>query len=83
MEDKNKVLFEDVINIPLYNEKQIKYEFISCIYKTSENNISKYNALIKKDKDDFEIYPDDNIKTNNNFNLNIECPSLAIYKKIS
>ena len=83
LEDKNKVLFEDIINIPLYNEKQIKYEFISCIYKTSENNISKYNALIKKDKDDFEIYSDDNIKTNNNFNLNIECPSLAIYKKIS
>lgn len=83
LEDKNKVLFDDIIYVPTFDGMKIKYEFISCIYKIIDNNISKYNAVIKNnEKNIIETYSEDNITVDPNVNLDIHCPSLAIYKKI-
>jgi hypothetical protein len=86
LEDKNKIYFDEVINIPLFNKEIIKYEFVSCICKNKSNNISKYISILKnKEKNIFEIFEDDNdniiFKIHMDFNL--ACPSIAIYKKIS
>lgn len=86
LEDKNKIFFDEVVNIPLFNKKEIKYEFVSCIYKNKNNNISKYNSVIKnKNKNIFEICDDDNenIISDIDMDLNVICTSIAIYKKIS
>ena len=86
LEDKNKIFFDELVNIPLFNKKEIKYEFVSCIYKNKSNNISKYNSVIKnKGKNIFEICDDDNenIISNIDMDLNVICPSIAVYKKIS
>ena len=70
LEDKNKVLFDDIIYVPTFDGMKIKYEFISCIYKIIDNNISKYNAVIKNnEKNIIETYSDDNITVRlNNIN---------------
>ena len=86
LEDKNKIFFDELVNIPLFNKKEIKYEFVSCIFKNKSNNISKYNSVIKnKGKNIFEICDDDNenIISNIDMDLNVICTSIAIYKKIS
>ena len=86
LEDKNKIFFDEVVNIPLFNKKEIKYEFVSCIFKNKSNNISKYNSVIKnKGKNIFEICDDDNenIISDIDMDLNVICTSIAIYKKIS
>ena len=86
LEDKNKIFFDELVNIPLFNKKEIKYEFVSCIYKNKNNNISKYNSVIKnKNKNIFEICDDDNenIISDIDMDLNVICTSIAIYKKIS
>ena len=86
LEDKNKIFFDEVVYIPLFNKKEIKYEFVSCIYKHKSNNISKYNSVIKnKDKNIFEICDNDNdsIISDIDMDLNVICPSIAVYKKIS
>ena len=86
LEDKNKIFFDELVNIPLFNKKEIKYEFVSCIYKNKNNNISRYNSVIKnKNKNIFEICDDDNenIISDIDMDLNVICTSIAIYKKIS
>ena len=84
LEDFGNVLFEDSINIMTFDEKEVYYEFVSCICKTKDdNNVSKYIAIvINKDTHVFETYSDDNIKIDEDLNLNLNCPSLAFYKKI-
>ena len=84
LEDIGNVLFEDSINIMTFDEKEVYYEFVSCICKTKDdNNVSKYIAIvINKDTHVFETYSDDNIKIDEDLNLNLNCPSLAFYKKI-
>ena len=84
LEDIGNVLFEDSINIMTFDEKEVYYEFVSCICKTKDdNNVSKYIAIvINKDTHVFETYSDDNIKIDEDLNLNLKCPSLAFYKKI-
>ena len=36
LEDKNKIFFDELVNIPLFNKKEIKYEFVSCIHKSQK-----------------------------------------------
>ena len=86
LEDKNKIYFDEVIKILLFNKEEIKYEFISCICKNKSNDVSKYISIIKnKDKNIFEIFDgdNDNIISDIDMDLNFICPSIAIYKKIS
>ena len=85
LEDKNKIYFDEVINIPLFNKEEIKYEFVACVCRNKINNISRYISIIKnKGKNIFEIFDDDNdnITSDIDMNLNFTCPSIAVYRKI-
>ena len=81
-EDKNSVNFNDNINIPLFNGQMHSYQYLSSIYKFKNNNTSKFVAIIKNGNN-YLFYSDDKIEPCPQNFVNLECPSMAIFKKIS
>ena len=79
--DKNKIFFNDEIAIPLYNDKFYKYQFYACIFKHVINNIESFAAVLKIGKD-YYLYSNDRVIPYS-FNMTLDCPSLAFYKRIS
>ena len=82
LEDRNKVIFSEIIDIPLFNGDKMVYEFYGAIYKKNYDTYSEFFAVTKKGNN-IILYDKDTITELNNFNLvNSPKPSLAFYKKI-
>ena len=81
-EDKSSVNFNDNINIPLFNGQMCSYQYLSGIYKFKTDNTSKFVAIIKNGNN-YLFYSDDKIEPCPQNFVNLECPSMAIFKKIS
>ena len=82
LEDKNKVSFNEIISIPLFNGKIYYYQFYSCIYKRRINDILTFSAVYKYENSYYQYYNDINEPLPAN-TIHLENPSLAIYKLIS
>ena len=82
LEDKNKINFSDKIDVPLYNNKNYSYQFFASIYKRTNNNQKSFGCVIKIGNTLY-LYSDDEIKELSEQNINLDCPSLALYKNIS
>ena len=80
-EDKNRVIFNNTITLPLYNGNKFNYQYFAGIYKRKINEVSTFVAVIKIGNSYF-FYSDDNIIQCDESYMNLECPSLIIYKKI-
>ena len=81
-EDKNFVNFNSNIMLPLFNGMMCQYEYVSAIYKLKINNITDFVAVFKYNNNLF-FYSDDKICSCPPNYINSQCPSLAIFKKIS
>ena len=81
-EDKNFVNFNSNIMLPLFNGMMCQYEYVSAIYKLKINNITDFVAVFKYNNNLF-FYSDDKIYSCPPNYINSQCPSLAIFKKIS
>ena len=81
-EDKNALNFNDNVALMLYNGKIFNYEYLAAIYKYKDNSLSDFVAVIKNGNTLF-FYNDDKIEQCPESYINLENPSLAIYKKIS
>ena len=81
LEDRSRVYFKDNILLPLYDGKNISYQFVGGIYRKKLETHSEFysvnregNGLIRYDNDTFQ---------NCNYDLiNSENPSMLIYQKI-
>ena len=80
-EDKNKIIFTENITIPLYNGQISYYQYCAGIYKYKMNDVSCFVAIIKYGNA-FYFCCDDTIKQCDPSYVNMECPSLAIYKRV-
>ena len=80
LEDKNKIVFNDQFAVPLYNGKYYNYQFHACIFKRKINGIASFDAILKDGKAHF-LYSDDRIDPYSS-NIALDCPSLALYKRI-
>jgi hypothetical protein len=81
LEDKNKIFFSDQISVPLYNGQYYNYQFYACIFKRKINDISSFAAVLNVGNAYF-LYSDDRIDPYSS-NIALDCPSLALYKRIS
>ena len=82
LEDKNKVLFNEIISIPFFNGQNNKYQFYSCIYKRRINDLLTFSAVYKYENSYYH-YSDDKVELLLAPIIHLENPSLAIYKLIS
>ena len=82
LEDKNSVNFNSNIMLPLFDGTMCSYQYESCIYKLKINNITDFVSVFRSGNNYF-FYSDDKIGPYNQAYMNLQCPSLAIYKKIS
>ena len=80
-EDKNQVLFNDIIKVPLYNGNYYKYQYFAGIYKRKTNGVSNFVAVIKSGNF-YYFYSDDTFTQCDEKYMSLECPSLIIFKKI-
>ena len=82
-EDKNTVDFTNDIKLSLFNGTICTYQYLSGIYKFKKNNnITDFVAVIKNGNNHI-FYSDDKMEPCPQSYINLECPSLAIYKKMS
>ena len=81
-EDKNRINFNDQIGFPLYNGQNCCYQYYASIYKTNINNNVSYSAIIKFGNS-YYLYSNDSVNQCSEQNINSDCPSLALYKRIS
>ena len=81
-EDKNFVNFNSNIMLPLFNGMMCQYEYVSAIYKLKINGVTDFVAVFKYNNNLF-FYSDDKICSCPPNYINSQCPSLAIFKKIS
>jgi len=82
-EDKNSVNFNDEIVLPLFNGTMCSYQYVSSIYKFKDNNNVTDFVAVFKSQDKYFYYSDDKIEQCDKEKINMQCPSLAIYRKIS
>ena len=80
-EDKNTVIFSDIISIPLYDGKQYKYQYVASIYKKKVNSITSFVSVIKTNKG-YDYCSDECVQQCSQKIVNSENPSLALYKKV-
>jgi hypothetical protein len=80
LEDKNKINFTDKISVPLYNGQYCSYQFNACIYKSKINDISSFGMILKMGDSYYRYFDDKIIQYSSNINLDF--PSLALYKRI-
>ena len=82
LEDKNLVNFDDNINIELIDGNKYTYQFVSGIYKFKNINVCDFVAVIKNGNN-ISFYHDDILEQCSEEFINLECPSMVIYKKIA
>ena len=79
-EDKNYINFQD--NVMLSSIKETyTYQYYAGIYKYKNNSGSNFVAVIKSGNG-YILYNNDKIEPCQPNMVNLECPSLAVYKKI-
>ena len=81
-EDKNKINFNDNITLSLVDGQIYTYQYLSGIYKFKDKDVTDFAAVIKNENN-YLFYHDDKAEQCPQEFINLECPSLAIYKKIS
>ena len=59
------------------------YQYVSSIYKFKDNNNITDFVAVFKSQDKYFYYSDDKIEQCDKEKINMQCPSLAIYRKIS
>ena len=82
LEDKNFINFNSNIMLSLFNGTLCQYEYVSAIYKLKINGVTDFVAVFKYNNNLF-FYSDDKICSCPPNYINSQCPSLAIFKKIS
>ena len=82
MEDKNSINFDDNLNIELLDGNKCTYQFVSGIYKFKNNDVVDFVAVFKNNNN-YSFYHDDIIEQCSQEFINLECPSMVIYKKIA
>ena len=82
LEDKNFINFNSNIMLSLFNGTLCQYEYVSAIYKLKINGVTDFVAVFKYNNNLF-FYSDDKICSCPPNYKNSQCPSLAIFKKIS
>ena len=82
LEDKNFINFNSNIMLSLFNGTLCQYEYVSAIYKLKINGVTDFVAVFKYNNNLF-FYSDDKICSCPQDYINSQCPSLAIFKKIS
>ena len=80
-EDKNIVLFSDIICIPLYNGQLQNYQYVASIYKKTVNSIVSFVSMIKTGNS-YVFCSDESVQQCFPTMANSENPSLALYKKV-
>ena len=80
-EDKNKIFFNEKISVPLFNGQIYYYQFYACIYKRKINDFSTFSAVLKIG-DVYYHYSMNKVEFWPATNMNLENPSLALYKII-
>ena len=80
LEDKNSVNFNNNIILPLFNGNMCSYQYASGIYKFRNEDVSEFVSVIKKENT-YDFFSDDKIEKCSKEFINLECPSLVIYKK--
>ena len=81
-EDKNMIYFSDIIEIPLLNGNKKSYQFVASIYKAKINSITNFVAVVKI-RNSFIAFFEDGVKQITANPLNLDCPSLALYKELN
>ena len=82
LEDKNSVTFDENIFIPLFDGTICSYQYFSGIYKFKNQDTIDFVAVIKKGEN-YCFYHDDILDPCENDYINLENPSMVIYKKVS
>ena len=80
-EDKNRIFFDEKISVPLFNGQIYYYEFYACIYKRKFKDSLIFSAVLKIE-DAYFHYSMNKVEFWPATNMNLENPSLALYKKI-
>ena len=84
LEDKNMINFDKNISLTSYDGKTSQYQYLSGIYKFKNKDVVDFVAVIKNLKgNNYTFFSDDKEETCPEEFINLERPSLAIYKKIS
>ena len=81
-EERNKIFFNEKIAVPFFNGQFCYYQFCSCIYKSRINDTSTFNAVVKSGNG-YCYYSNDQVKFLPATPINLENPSLAVYKLIT
>ena len=81
LEDKNKIFFNNIIKVPLYNGQFYNYQFYACIFKRKINDISSFGAILNVGNY-YYLYSDDMVVSYSS-NISLDFPSLVLYKRIS
>jgi serine/threonine protein kinase len=79
-EDKNYINFQDKVILSSLKET-CTYQYYAGIYKYKNNSVSNFVAVIKSGNG-YILCNDDKIGPCQPNMVNLECPSLAVYKKI-
>ena len=82
LEDKNLVNFNEIISLKLFDGSVWYYQYVSGIYKFKNKDTTNFVAVYKTNNAYF-FYHDDNIEQCPQNFINLESPSMVIYKKIS
>ena len=82
LEDRNSVKFDDKIIIQLFDGSMWSYQYLSGIYKFKNIDVSDFVAVFKKNNN-YYFYSDDKVEQCPPEFINLECPSMVIYKKVS
>ena len=81
-EERNKIFFNEKIAVPFFNGQFCYYQFCSCIYKSRINDTSTFNAVVKSGNG-YCYYSNDQVNFLPATPINLENPSLAVYKLIT
>ena len=81
-EDKNSVNFDSNITLTSVNGEMYTYQYLSGIYKLKNIDVTDFVAVIKNENN-YLFFSDDKAEKCPQEFINLECPSLAIYKKIA
>ena len=81
LEDRNSVKFDDKIIIQLFDGSMWSYQYLSGIYKFKNIDVSDFVAVFKKNNN-YYFYSDDKVEQCPPEFINLECPSMVIYKKV-
>ena len=81
LEDRNKIFFSEKIVVPLYNGQYYNYQFYACIFKRKINDIASFGTVLNVGNG-YYLYSDDRVISYSS-NITLDCPSLALYKRMA